>query len=183
MGIIYFIFVAFVIVGTANAVNLTDGVDGLAAGTAIPVFLFFVLVTVTWGEDYLLQGIVAAAMVGGLFGFLFFNFNPARCFMGDTGSLFIGGAIAGLALSYDMPLVLILLCAVFIIETISDIIQVGYFKLSHGRRVFKMAPFHHHLQMGGWTGRAWTETDIFCLYTGISTICLVLSFLSVILTE
>ncbi len=176
---LYYIFAVFVIVGTVNAVNITDGVDGLATGTSIPVFLFFVLITFAWGEEYLQLGLFASAMVGGLMGFLMYNYNPARVFMGDTGSLFIGGAIAALAFAYDMPLILIPLCVMFIIETLSDIIQVGYFKLSHGKRVFRMAPFHHHLEMGGWTGRKWKEKELFILYTCVSVICMVLSFLAV----
>ena len=177
--VLYYIFAVFVIVGTVNAVNITDGVDGLATGTSIPVFLFFVLVTFAWGREYLQLGIFASAMVGGLIGFLVYNFNPAKVFMGDTGSLFLGGAIAALAFAYDMPLILITLCVMFIIETLSDIIQVGYFKLSHGKRVFRMAPFHHHLEMGGWTGRKWKEKEIFVLYTGVSLLCMVFSFLIV----
>ena len=176
---LYYAFAVFVIVGTVNAVNITDGVDGLATGTSIPVFLFFVLVTFAWGREYLQLGIFASAMIGGLMGFLTFNFNPAKVFMGDTGSLFLGGAIAGLAFAYDMPMILVTLCIMFIIETLSDIIQVGYFKLTHGKRVFKMAPFHHHLEMGGWTGRKWKEKELFVLYTGVSTLCMVLSFLAV----
>ena len=176
---LYYAFAVFVIVGTVNAVNITDGVDGLASGTSIPVFLFFVLVTFAWGREYLQLALFASAMVGGLLGFLTFNFNPARVFMGDTGSLFLGGAIAALAFAFDMPLILIPLCVMFIIETLSDIIQVGYFKLTHGKRVFKMAPFHHHLEMGGWTGRKWKEKELFVLYTGVSTLCMVMSFLMV----
>ncbi|MBR0162666.1 MAG: phospho-N-acetylmuramoyl-pentapeptide-transferase [Oscillospiraceae bacterium] len=176
---LYYVFAVFVIVGTVNAVNITDGIDGLATGTSIPVFLFFVLITFAWGQEYLQLGIFASAMVGGLMGFLMYNYNPARVFMGDTGSLFIGGAIAALAFAYDMPLILIPLCVMFIIETLSDIIQVGYFKLSHGKRVFRMAPFHHHLELGGWTGRKWKEKELFVLYTCVSLICMVLSFLTV----
>lgn len=150
---VYFIFAAFVIVGTVNSVNLTDGVDGLAAGTSIPVCLFFAVLTYVWGTEFLALGIFASAIAGGLLGFLVYNFNPAKVFMGDTGSLFLGGAIAAMVFAYDMPLILIVLGLMYIIETLSDIIQVGYFKLSHGKRVFKMAPFHHHLEMGGWTGK------------------------------
>ena len=174
---LYYFFAAFVIVGTVNAVNITDGVDGLATGTSIPVFLFFVLVTFAWGQEYLQLGIFASALVGGLMGFLVYNFNPAKVFMGDTGSLFLGGAIAAMAFAYDMPLILITLCVMFIIETLSDIIQVTYFKLSGGKRVFRMAPFHHHLELGGWTGRKWNEKEIFILYTGVSLLCMVFSFL------
>lgn len=176
---LYFIFAAFVIVGTVNAVNITDGVDGLASGTSIPVFLFFVVVTMLWGEDFLELGIFASGMVGGLMGFLVYNFNPAKVFMGDTGSLFLGGAVAALAFAYDMPLILITLGIIYILETLSDIIQVGYFKLSHGKRVFKMAPLHHHLEMGGWTGKKWKEKELFVLFTGISLIFAVISFIGI----
>ena len=181
---LYLIFAAFVIVGTVNAVNITDGIDGLAAGTSLPVFLFFVAVTLAWGQRFQELGIFASAMVGGLCGFLIYNFNPAKCFMGDTGSLFLGGAIAALAFAYDMPLILITLGFVFIVETLSDIIQVGYFKLTkklygQGRRIFKMAPLHHHLEMGGWTGKKWKEKELFCLFTGISLVMAIISFIGV----
>ena len=112
-------------------------------------------------------------------GFLVYNFNPAKVFMGDTGSLFLGGAVAALAFAYDMPLVLITLGIIYIIETLSDIIQVGYFKLSHGKRVFKMAPFHHHLEMGGWLGHKWKEKEIVALFTGISLVMAIISFIVV----
>lgn len=176
---LYFIFAAFVIVGTVNAVNITDGIDGLASGTSIPVFLFFVVITFAWGQEYLHLGIFASGMVGGLLGFLVYNFNPAKVFMGDTGSLFLGGAVAAMAFAYDMPLILITLGIVFIIETLSDIIQVCYFKLTHGKRIFKMAPFHHHLEMGGWTGKKWKEKEIFVLFTGISLVFAIISFMGV----
>ena len=176
---LYFVFAAFIIVGTVNAVNITDGIDGLASGTSIPVFLFFVVLTIAWGETYLQLGIFASAMVGGLLGFLVYNFNPAKVFMGDTGSLFLGGAVAALAFAFDMPLILITLGIVYIVETMSDIIQVGYFKLTHGKRVFRMAPFHHHLEMGGWTGKKWKEKEIFVLFTGISLLFAIISFIGV----
>lgn len=176
---LYFVFAAFVIVGTVNAVNITDGIDGLASGTSIPVCLFFVVISMVWGKSFLELGIFASAMVGGLMGFLVYNFNPAKCFMGDTGSLFLGGAIAALAFAYDMPLILITLGFIYIIETLSDIIQVGYFKLSHGKRIFKMAPFHHHLEMGGWTGKKWKERELFVLFTGISLLMAIISFIGV----
>ncbi len=176
---IYFILAAFIIVGTVNAVNITDGVDGLASGTSMPVFFFYVAVTFLWGDRYLSLGIFASALMGGLLGFLMYNFNPAKVFMGDTGSLFLGGAVAALAFAYDMPLILITLGIVFIIETLSDIIQVAYFKLTHGKRVFKMAPFHHHLEMGGWTGKKWKEKELFWLFTCTSLIFAIISFVGI----
>ena len=99
--------------------------------------------------------------------------------MGDTGSLFLGGAVAALTFAYDMPLILVTLGIIFIIETLSDIIQVLYFKLTHGKRIFKMAPFHHHLEMGGWTGKKWKEKELFVLFTGISFVFAVISFIGV----
>ena len=177
--VIYFILAAFIIVGTVNAVNITDGVDGLASGTSIPVCLFFAAVSFLWGDKYMALGIFASALLGGLMGFLVYNFNPAKVFMGDTGSLFLGGAIAALAFAYDMPLILITLGIIYIIETLSDIIQVTYFKLTHGKRVFKMAPFHHHLEMGGWTGKKWKEKELFALFTSISLVFAIISFIGV----
>ena len=176
---LYFVFAAFIIVGTVNAVNITDGIDGLATGTSIPVVLFFVVMAMFWGDRYDELGIFASGLVGGMMGFLVYNFNPAKCFMGDTGSLFLGGAVAALAFAYDMPLILVTLGFIYIIETLSDIIQVGYFKLSHGKRVFKMAPFHHHLEMGGWTGKKWKEKELFVLFTGISLAMAIISFIGV----
>ena len=141
--IVYLVFAAFVIVGTVNAVNITDGLDGLSSSVTVPVGLFFLVMAVIWpGFEQL--GLFSGALVGGLLGFLLYNHYPAKVFMGDTGSLFLGGAVAALAFAYDMPLVLILVGIVYICETLSDIIQVGYFKLTHGKRIFKMAPLHHH---------------------------------------
>ena len=173
---LYFVFAAFVIVGTVNAVNLTDGVDGLAAGTSIPVCVFFACVTYIWGETYLSLGVFASGLAGGLLGFLVYNFNPAKVFMGDTGSLFLGGAVAAMAFAYDMPLILITLGLMYTIETLSDSIQVCYFKLSGGKRFFRMAPFHHHLELGGWTGHKWSERGLFALYFCVSVVCAVVSF-------
>lgn len=176
---LYFLISSFIIVGTVNAVNITDGIDGLAASTSIPVFLFFVALTLVFGDEFEQMGFVASGMVGGLLGFLVYNFNPAKCFMGDTGSLFLGGMIAALAYGYNMPIMLVTLGFVFLMETLSDIIQVGYFKLSHGKRVFKMAPFHHHLEMGGWFGHKWKEKEIVALFAGISTVMAIISFIVV----
>ncbi len=177
--VLYFILAAFIIVGTVNAVNITDGIDGLASGTSIPVCLFFASVSFLWGDKYMALGIFSSALLGGLMGFLVYNFNPAKVFMGDTGSLFLGGAIAALAFAYDMPLILITVGIVYIIETLSDIIQVGYFKLTHGKRIFRMAPFHHHLEMGGWTGKKWKEKEIFALFTSVSLVFAIISFIGI----
>ena len=177
-SLVYYTFMVIFIVGTVNSVNITDGVDGLAAGTSVPVLAFFVIICQFWNRNYAI-GIFASSLLGGLIGFLGHNYFPAKVFMGDTGSLFLGGAIAGLAISFDMPLILVVLCLMFVIETLSDIIQVSYFKLSGGKRVFKMAPFHHHLEMGGWTGKKWSETELFTLYLSISTVCAIISFMGI----
>ena len=170
--VVYIIFAAFVIVGTVNAVNITDGVDGLVSGVSIPVALFFVVVGFLWSMP--VQGIFAASLLGGLAGFLVWNFNPAKVFMGDTGSLFLGAAVCGLAFAFDMPLILIPLGIVYICETLSDIIQVVYFKATHGKRIFKMAPLHHHFEKSGWS-----EKKVFTVFTAVSVIFALLSLLGV----
>ena len=177
---LYFVFAAFVIVGTVNAVNITDGLDGLCTGTSIPVFIFYTALAFLTGEKFFELGVFSSAMLGALIGFLFYNFNPAKIFLGDTGSLFIGGAVAALAFVYDIPLVLLTLGIIYIIETLSDIIQISYYKATHGKRVFKMAPFHHHLELGGWSGKKWTEKEIFALFTLISLAFAIISFIGVL---
>ena len=170
---LYMVFAAFVIVGCVNAVNITDGLDGLSTSVTIPVALFFVSAATWWSYKQL--GIFAAALLGGLLGFLLFNAHPAKVFMGDTGSLFLGGAVAGMAFAFDMPLVLALVGIIYIVETLSDIIQVTYFKLSHGKRIFKMAPIHHHFEMCGWS-----ETKIVTVFTAISTLFCALALFGVL---
>jgi len=176
---VYFVFAAFVIVGTVNAVNITDGVDGLATGTALPIAICYSAIAFFWGGRYESVGIFSAGLTGGLIGFLTYNYNPAKIFMGDTGALFLGGAVCAIAFVYDMPLLLVPLGIVFLLETLSDIIQIGYFKLTGGKRFFKMAPFHHHLEMGGWLQRKWSEKEIFVLFTSVSTIFAIVSFFAV----
>ena len=167
---VYMALMAFAIVGCVNAVNLTDGVDGLVSGVSLPVAICCCALAAVWKETS--QGAFAAALTAGLLGFLVYNFHPAKVFMGDTGSLFLGGAVCALAFSMDMPLALIPLGIVYIIEAMSDIIQVGYFKLSHGKRVFRMAPIHHHFEKGGWS-----EIKVFTVFSGVSMLFAVLSFL------
>jgi len=171
-AILYYIFAAFVIVGTVNAVNITDGIDGLSTGVTIPVAVVFSLIALLWNDPA--NGITAAAIAGGLAGFLIFNFYPAKVFMGDTGSLFLGGAVCALAFSMDMPLILIILGFVYFIETLSVIIQVSYFKLTKGKRIFKMAPIHHHFEMCGWS-----EYKVFTVFTAVSIIFAVLAYIGV----
>lgn len=169
---VYMVFAAFVIVATVNAVNLTDGVDGLATGVTLPVALFFLAVSLMWKITDL--SIFAAALVGGLCAFLIYNFHPAKVFMGDTGSLFLGGTVCGLAFALDIPLIIVLVGIIYLLETLSDIIQVTYFKLTHGKCIFRMAPLHHHFEMGGWS-----EEKLFTVFTLVTLVCCVLAYFGV----
>ncbi|MDR3209019.1 MAG: phospho-N-acetylmuramoyl-pentapeptide-transferase, partial [Oscillospiraceae bacterium] len=173
---VYLVFAAFVIVAEVNAVNLTDGADGLCSGVTIPVFLCFAAVAAAWGlgSDFGAAGIFAAGLAGALTGFLLWNFHPAKLFMGDTGALFLGGAVCATAFALDMPLILLPLGIVYLLETLSDVIQVAYFKLSHGKRVFKMAPLHHHFELLGWN-----EYKLFLVFTSVSAIFAVISYFAV----
>lgn len=167
---VYIFFSMFVMLGCVNAVNLTDGVDGLCGSVTVPVMVFFAAVAVCTGKYDL--ALLPAALVGGLIAYLFYNWHPAKVFMGDTGSLFLGGIVCGLAFALDMPLVLIFVGIIYILETLSVILQVGYFKLTHGKRLFKMSPIHHHFEMCGWK-----EEKIVLVFTSVSALmCLVAWF-------
>lgn len=169
----YLFFAAFVMVGCVNAVNLTDGVDGLASSVTFVVMAFFTAVALTWDRESV-QSLFPAAMAGGLAAFLVYNCHPARVFMGDTGSLFLGGAVAALAFAMDMPLILLPVGIIYIAETMSDIIQVAYFKITHGKRVFKMAPLHHHLELSGWS-----EWKVVGVFSAITAACCLLAYAAV----
>ena len=169
---VYIPFAVFVIVGTVNAVNLTDGIDGLATGVTMPVMIFFLVTALALKKAEL--AIFPAALLGGLAGFLCYNFHPAKAFMGDTGSLFLGGAVCGLAFALDIPLILILVGIVYIVETISVMMQVTYFKLTHGKRIFKMTPIHHHFEMCGWS-----EVKIWVVFVSVSVAACVLAWFAV----
>lgn len=178
--VVYMIFAALVITGTVNAVNITDGVDGLAASVTLPVCAFFAVAFTYADVRWQVAGstgmtILAAALFGGLVGFLIYNFHPAKVFMGDTGSLFLGGCVCGMAFALDMPLILIPVGIIYIAETMSDIIQVCYFKATHGKRIFRMAPLHHHLELGGWS-----EQKLCFVFGGITVVTCVLAYLGVI---
>ena len=169
---VYIVFSMFVMVGCDNAVNLTDGIDGLATGVTIPVALFYVAVSAWYGRNDLT--VLSAALAGGLCAFLIYNFHPAKVFMGDTGSLFLGGMVCGLAFALNIPLIIPVIGLIYVAEVLSDIIQVVYFKKTHGKRFFRMAPLHHHLELGGWS-----ETKLFCVFSGITLVLCVLAFLGV----
>ena len=170
--IVYIFFAMFVMVGCVNAVNLTDGVDGLATSVTLPVMAFFTIVACRMGRLNL--ALFPATLVGGLAAFLVYNFHPAKTFMGDTGSLFLGGAVCAMAFALDMPLVLIFVGLIYIIETLSDIIQVAYFRATHGKRFFKMAPIHHHFEKCGWS-----EERIVFTFTGVTIVMCLIAWLGI----
>ena len=170
--VVYMVFAAFVMVATVNAVNLTDGVDGLATGVTIPVAMFYMAVSAWYGRDDIV--VLAAALAGGLFAFLIYNFHPAKVFMGDTGSLFLGGMVCGLAFALNLPMVIPIIGLIYVAEVLSDIIQVVYFKKTGGKRFFRMAPLHHHLELGGWS-----EVKLFCVFSCVTLALCVLAFAGV----
>ena len=170
--IVYIFFAMFVMVGCVNAVNLTDGVDGLCGSVTIPVMIFFTAAAVAQGKFDL--ALLPATLVGGLIAYLFYNWHPAKVFMGDTGSLFLGGVVCSLAFALEMPLILILVGFIYICETMSVILQVGYFKLTHGKRLFKMSPIHHHFEMCGWK-----EVKICIVFTVITVVMCLLAWVGI----
>ncbi|MBQ9966789.1 MAG: phospho-N-acetylmuramoyl-pentapeptide-transferase [Clostridia bacterium] len=165
---LYLAFSVFVIVGCDNAVNLTDGIDGLCASVTAVVAVFFCGVFTILGSS---ARVFSAALLGGLIGFLYFNKYPAKVFMGDTGSLFLGGAVCAMAYACNMPVILVPVGIIYIAETLSDIIQVLYFKATHGKRFFKMAPIHHHFEMCGWS-----EKKIVAVFTAVTAVMCVISY-------
>ena len=170
--LLYVFFAMFVMVGCDNAVNITDGVDGLCGSVTLPVMVFFTAAAFAMGKYDL--AVLPASLVGGLIAYLFYNWHPAKVFMGDTGSLFLGGVVCAMAFALDMPLVLILVGMVYIIETLSVILQVGYFKLTHGKRIFKMSPIHHHFEMCGWK-----EVKIVLVFSAVSVVMCVLAWIGI----
>ena len=155
----YYIFVPFailVLVSTTNVVNITDGLDGLATGITVIIMTFFTVISIALGN--LPVTIFSAIVTGACLAFLVYNLNPAKVFMGDTGSLALGGAIGAVSLVLQMPILLILVAGICVAEALSDIIQVVYYKATGGKRIFKMAPLHHHLELSGWSEKkiVWT---------------------------
>lgn len=148
LGIVYYIFALFVIVGMVNSVNLTDGVDGLASSVTLVVFAFFAFVGMQFLNTSLV--LISAALIGGMFGFLVYNLHPAKVFMGDTGSLFLGGAVTGAAFIINEPMIIFIVGGVYAFEALSVILQVVSFK-TRNKRIFKMAPVHHHFEQCGWS--------------------------------
>ena len=170
--IVFIFFSMFVMLGCVNAVNLTDGVDGLSSSVTIPVMIFFTAAALAKGKLEL--ALLPACMVGALIAYLFYNWHPAKVFMGDTGSLFLGGLVCALAFALEMPMILILVGFVYLCETLSVIIQVTYFKLTHGKRLFKMSPIHHHFEMSGWK-----EEKIVLTFTAVSAVMCVIAWFGI----
>ncbi len=173
-GILYIPFVVFIEVAMANAVNLTDGLDGLAASTSSIVACTFAIVGMTVHGGNEPMAVAGQAVFGALIGFLLYNHYPAKIFMGDTGSMALGGVLSAMAIVGHMEWLLPIAGLIYVIEALSVIIQVTYFKKTGGKRVFRMAPIHHHFELGGW--HETKVVRVFCIFT---LICCVIAFLSV----
>jgi len=150
-----------------NSVNLTDGLDGLVTGVSLPYVISFIVVGffLSKGNNNTGLTIFAAALVGGLMAFLIYNFHPAKVFMGDTGSLFLGASVVALAMAYDMPYFILIGGIVYLLEGLSVVMQVGFYKITHGKRIFKMTPIHHHFELCNWS-----EVKIVSVFTAVSAL-------------
>ncbi len=166
----YYVFAVILITGVVNSVNLADGIDGLAASESAVVAAFFSAVAFKYRDKGL--AVLSGSTLGGCLGFLVYNFYPARVFMGDTGSLFLGGLVTAMAFLIGNPAIILICGFVYIMEAISDILQVGYFKLTHGKRIFKMAPIHHHFEKCGWS-----EVKVVTVFTAATLILCVISYI------
>ena len=174
LGFFYYIFALILITGIVNAANLTDGIDGLASTVTLIIGGFFASVAAKLGAQASDVSALSGILMGVCLGFLVYNVYPAKIFMGDTGSLFLGGLVSGLAFMVDEPLIVVLCGLVYIIEALSVMIQVGYFKLTGGKRFFKMAPIHHHFEMCGFS-----EIKICITFGAVTALCSVLAYLAV----
>lgn len=170
LGVLYIPFIIIYFAGTTNAVNLTDGLDGLATSVTLLVMTFFALVSFAMGHYTL--AIFCAVVAGALLGFLKYNAFPAQIFMGDTGSLALGGAVAAVAMILKLPLLVIIVGGIYVVETLSVILQVASFKLT-GKRIFKMSPIHHHFELSGWH-----ETKVVSVFCIVTVVLCLLAFLS-----
>ncbi len=159
----YYVIMFLYILGFTNGTNFTDGLDGLLSGVTVVIAVFFAFVGFRMGETALVS--ITMAMIGALLGFLLFNANPAKVFMGDTGSLAIGGFVSAMAILLDDPIILFLIGFVYVAEVASVILQVGYFKMTHGKRIFKMAPIHHHFELSGMK-----ETQIVAMFMIVTAV-------------
>ena len=173
IGLLYYPFAMFVIVGTVNAVNLTDGIDGLCSSVTFVAAIGMMIVATILGITEM--NLLAGALAGGCLGFLCWNFHPAKVFMGDTGSLFLGGMICAVAFGVKMPMLLLFVGIIYIVETMSVILQVISFQ-STGKRIFKMSPIHHHYEMSGWS-----EEKIVGVFSAVTLIGAVLAVLAAVM--
>lgn len=171
LGIFSIPVMFFVIIGTVNGSNFTDGIDGQESSITIMIATFFAVVSLLFGA-----GIepIACAVIGGLLGFLMFNVYPASVFMGDTGSLALGGFVAGCAYMTGLQLFIPIVAFIYLLEVASVIIQVTYFKLTKGKRFFRMAPIHHHFELGGWS-----ETKVVCVFTTVTALLCILAITAI----
>lgn len=169
LGWMFLPFLFVTVLGTVNGANFTDGLDGLAAGVTILIAVFFAVAAAVSGQEI---GIIASIVAGALLGFLLFNVYPARVFMGDTGSLALGGFVAAIAFLMKMPLFILMVAFVYLAEVLSVMLQVGYFKLSGGKRIFKMAPIHHHFELSGWE-----ETRVVALFAAVTAILSIIALM------
>ncbi|AQY50711.1 phospho-N-acetylmuramoyl-pentapeptide-transferase [Listeria weihenstephanensis FSL R9-0317] len=175
LGWFFLIFIIFWLVGFSNAVNLTDGLDGLVSGLSVIAFGAFGIIAIFQDQDVV--AMFCLAIVGAMLGFLIFNKNPAKIFMGDTGSLALGGAIAAISIMLQQEWMLLLIGLVFVIETASVIIQVFYFKATNGKRLFKMSPIHHHFEHAD---IGWSEWRIVFTFWGAGLICAIIALVIVL---
>lgn len=170
LGWLFYPFAVILLTGVVNSVNLTDGIDGLAASETAVVAAFFSAVAFTGIQNEPLA-VFAAATLGGCIGFLVYNFYPARVFMGDTGSLFLGALVVGMAFMANNPLIVVVVGLMYIVETLSVILQVAFFKLTHGKRLFKMSPIHHHFEQCGWS-----EIRIVSVFSALTLLLSILAY-------
>ncbi len=174
-GVFYYVISFFLIIGVVNAVNLTDGIDGLASCVTFIVMLGFLFICSILGQINI--AIFAAAVAGGCAGFASWNFYPAKVFMGDTGSMFLGGCVVAVGYAINRPEIIVIIGLLYICEALSVMLQVGYFKLTHGKRIFKMSPIHHHFEMCGWS-----EIKIVITFSLFTVMCVALSCIYIYLT-
>ena len=168
LGFFYYVIALLLLTGMVNSINLTDGIDGLASGVTLVVGIFFAAAAFFASQAASVApalSLIGATLIGGTLGFLVYNFYPARVFMGDTGSLYLGGMVVGASFLLGNPLIVVVCGIVYICETASVMLQVTYFKLTHGKRLFRMAPIHHHFEQCGWS-----EIKIVSVFTAVTAV-------------
>jgi phospho-N-acetylmuramoyl-pentapeptide-transferase len=168
LGIVYYVFAVILIVGIVNSVNLTDGLDGLASTVTLVVAVFFAAIALTYLVPSL--SLISACLIGAMCGFLIYNHHPAKVFMGDTGSLFLGGAVVGCAFIINEPMIILAAGGIYVFEAVSVILQVFWFKTFH-KRIFKCAPVHHHFEQCGWS-----EVKVVCVFSCVTALLCALSW-------